>query len=618
MSQGDIIQLLPDSVANQIAAGEVVQRPASVVKELLENSVDAQAKNIKLVVKEAGKTFIQVIDDGIGMSETDARMSFERHATSKIRKAEDLFQIHTMGFRGEALASIAAVAQVEMKTRREMDLLGTFLQIEGSVLQKQEPIACNKGTVVTVKNLFFNVPARKNFLKSNPLEMRHIVEEFIKVALANTTINFTLWNANEEIFHLQAGKLHQRIIQIFGSSYKNQLVPCQEQTPFLSIHGYIGKPEFAKKTRGEQYFFVNQRFIRNAYLHNAVLKAYDKLIPTDTHPFYVLFLKIDPKHIDINIHPTKTEIKFDDERTIYALLQATVRNALAAHNLMPSIDFETNADFSIFSIQHLYPTINNSTENIYTEKNYRNKNQANANYTQQNYNLQNWKKVYEHLQQQAPETENTQESFILESKVNTMNNPTKSYWQWIGEKDFLQVLQNFILLRKNENILLIRQDYALERIFYEKIIKSIKNNDIKTQKILFPNKIALSYTDFDLIAELANDIQKLGFEFELQKPNFILITGIPNDAIEGNEKELLENLLEQYRNATLPQEQERHIVLAQSFAKRLAKQKTTEISTIELQTLLSQLFATQNPNYTPDGNKIFTYLTESFFTNLLL
>ncbi len=340
----DIIQLLPDSIANQIAAGEVVQRPASVVKELLENSIDARATQIQLLVKDAGRTLIQVIDNGIGMSETDARMCFERHATSKIRTAEDLFKIRTMGFRGEAMASIAAVSQVELRSRRESDELGTHLKIDASELKTHEPCQTPVGTNICVKNLFFNVPARRNFLKSNPVEMRHILDEFQRVALSYPEVGFTLHHGETEVYNLPGGKMSRRIVDLFGKNYREQLADTREETPFVKVSGFIGKPEFAKKVRGEQFFFVNQRFIRHPYLHHAVLSGFEGLIPEGNHPFYVLNIEIDPAHIDINVHPTKTEIKFDDERSVYAIVRAAVKRATGVYGLAPAIDFEMDVN----------------------------------------------------------------------------------------------------------------------------------------------------------------------------------------------------------------------------------------------------------------------------------
>ncbi|SFQ47457.1 DNA mismatch repair endonuclease MutL [Hymenobacter arizonensis] len=342
----DIIHLLPEYLANQIAAGEVVQRPASVVKELLENAVDAGATQVQLIVKEAGKQLVQVVDNGAGMSPTDARMSLERHATSKIRSTEDLFRIRTLGFRGEALASIAAVAQVEIRTKQREHDTGTLLLVEGSQVTSQQPTACPDGTSIAVKNLFFNVPARRNFLKSNAVEMRHILDEFQHVALANPNIAFSLYQNDLEVFGLPAGKLSQRIVALLGNGYKEQLAACEEVTHSISVKGFVGKPESSKKSRGDQFFFVNNRFIRSAYLNHAVLAAYEGLLARDTHPFYVLFLELDPKAIDINVHPTKTEIKFEDEKTVYAVVRAAVKQSLGLHNIAPSLDFDGDVNFA--------------------------------------------------------------------------------------------------------------------------------------------------------------------------------------------------------------------------------------------------------------------------------
>src|ERR1700759_3651195 len=336
----DIIQLLPDSVANQIAAGEVVQRPASAVKELIENAIDAGADKIQLIIKDAGKSLIQVIDNGCGMSLTDARMSFERHATSKIKKAEDLFAIRTMGFRGEAMASIAAIAQVELKTRRHEDELGTCIIIEGSEVLSQDACSANTGTSICVKNLFFNTPARRNFLKSNPVEMRHIIDEFQRIALANPLIFFTLHHDGQEVFHLPGSILKQRIVHLFGNNYNQRLVPVEEDTTIIKLHGFVGKPEFARRTRGEQFFFVNNRYIRDGYLNHAVLTAFAELLPDDSFPMYVLFIEIDPSKIDINVHPTKTEIKYQDERSIYAIIRSAVKRSLGRYNITPTLDFD--------------------------------------------------------------------------------------------------------------------------------------------------------------------------------------------------------------------------------------------------------------------------------------
>src|SRR5882672_8152343 len=378
----DIIQLLPDSIANQIAAGEVVQRPASAVKELMENAIEAGAEKITVIIKEAGKTLLQVIDDGAGMSETDARMSLERHATSKIRTAEDLFTLRTMGFRGEALASIAAVSQMEMRTRLGHHELGTLLVVEGSEVKKQEPVACEKGTSISVKNLFYNIPARRNFLKSNPVELRHAIDEFQRLAMAHPEIAFSFIQGDAAVLDLNPAKLSQRIVALFGKSYQEQLAPCQEETTLIKVTGYIGRPESAKKTRGEQFLYVNHRFIRSNYLHHAVMNPFEGLLQDNSFPFYVLFIEIDPKHIDVNVHPTKTEIKFDDERAVYAVVRSAVRQALGAHNLSPALDFigDVNMVSKLNTSQPL-------TKEQYYEEQFGN--------SLQRSNLSNWEKLFE-------------------------------------------------------------------------------------------------------------------------------------------------------------------------------------------------------------------------------
>src|SRR5688572_12752891 len=406
----DIIQLLPDSIANQIAAGEVVQRPASAVKELIENSIDAKATAIQLIVKESGKTLIQVIDNGMGMSETDARMSLERHATSKIRKAEDLFTLHTKGFRGEALASMAAVSQMEMRTRPDDLELGTCLVIEGSEVKKQELTACDKGTSISVKNLFYNIPARRNFLKSNPVELKHIIDEFQRLALANADISFSFIQGDEVIYDLPVGKtpsLSQRIVNLFGKTYQEQLASCQEETDYVKVTGYVGKLEFARKTRGEQYLFVNRRFIRSNYLHHAIMTAFEGLLPEGNFPFYVIFIEIDPKHIDVNVHPTKTEIKFDDERAVYAVVRAAVRQSIGSHNLTPAIDF--NADVNI--ITKLSQSAGQSKD-VYFEERF-----STALHRS---NLENWDKLFDAQERVQPGQEQLPSPQILrfESALN--------------------------------------------------------------------------------------------------------------------------------------------------------------------------------------------------------
>src|SRR5688500_2840104 len=443
----DIIQLLPDSIANQIAAGEVVQRPASAVKELIENSIDAKATAIQLIVKESGKTLIQVIDNGMGMSETDARMSLERHATSKIRKADDLFTLQTKGFRGEALASIAAVSQMEIKTRLEDQELGSCIVVEASEVKKQEPVACEKGTSISVKNLFYNIPARRNFLKSNPVELKHIIDEFQRLALAHADIVFSMVQTDEVIYDLPAGKLSQRIVNLFGKSYQEQLAPCQEETNVVKVHGYVGKPEFARKTRGEQFLFVNQRFIRSNYLHHAVMSAFENLLPENSFPLYVIFIEIDPRHIDVNVHPTKTEIKFDDERAIYAVVRSAVRQAIGSHNLTPAIDF--NSDVNIISKLSQAAAQSND---VYFEERFST--------GLRGPNQEHWEKLFEQSKNfGAPSTE--PQVLRFESSVNK---PDQLVEPSSEEKALIQLHLRYIMRQVRSGLMILDQQFAHERI----------------------------------------------------------------------------------------------------------------------------------------------------------
>ena len=418
----DIIQLLPDNIANQIAAGEVIQRPASAVKELLENAVDAGATEVRLFIQDAGKALVQVIDNGKGMSETDARMAFERHATSKIRNIDDLFHIKTMGFRGEALASIAAVAQVELKTKRAGDAAGIYIEIDNSVVKKQEPVASPAGTSIAMKNLFFNVPARRNFLKTNAAEMRHIVDEFTRVAMAFPEIFFSL-NANgQEMFHLEKGTLKQRIVQLLGNSYNAKLVSVQEETDYMNIYGFVGKPETAKKTRGDQYFFVNNRFIKSPYLNHAVMQAFDEMIAKDSFPMYALFIDLDPSQLDINVHPTKQEIKFEDEKIIYAFVQSAVKHALAQFSITPALDFDLDASIQQldavskpFTDENKSTAVSSSLYHTFTQKNQ-------SHFIESKSGLKDWKEFYQPAGSQP--AAGSQQSFIDKELQSAGQRPT--------------------------------------------------------------------------------------------------------------------------------------------------------------------------------------------------
>ena len=458
----DIIHLLPDAIANQIAAGEVVQRPASVVKELMENAVDAGAHRIQVIIRESGRLLVQVIDDGSGMSETDARMSLERHATSKIRKAEDLFSLRTMGFRGEALASIAAVAQVEMKTRLADRELGTLLAVEGSEVKRQEPVVTEKGTSIAVRNLFYNIPARRNFLKSNPVEMRHIVEEFQRIALAHPDLSFSLVHGDEKIYDLESSNLAQRVVGLFGKSYQSQLASCGEETDLVAVTGFVGKPEAARRTRGEQFIFVNERFIRNNYLNHAVIGAYEGLLPDGAFPFYVLFLRIDPRHIDVNVHPTKTEIKFDDERAVYAVVRAAVRQALGVHNLTPALDY--SADINLMGKISGSPSL--SREQFLDEQ---------LGGGLERSNLQNWEKLFEEAQPSQS---------ALFDQAMAASSP-RAPLPVPSEIPVFQLPSGYLVRPARNGVMIIDPVAASERVLYESFQRKLKDKSASLCRACF-------------------------------------------------------------------------------------------------------------------------------------
>ena len=666
----DIIHLLPEYLANQIAAGEVVQRPASVVKELLENAVDAGATQVQLIVKEAGKQLVQVVDNGAGMSPTDARMSLERHATSKIRSTEDLFRIRTLGFRGEALASIAAVAQVEIRTKQRDQDTGTLLLVEGSQVTSQQPTACPDGTSIVVKNLFFNVPARRNFLKSNAVEMRHILDEFQHVALANPQIAFSLHQNELEVFGLPAGKLSQRIVALLGNGYKEQLAACEEVTHSISVKGFVGKPESSKKSRGDQFFFVNNRFIRSAYLNHAVLAAYEGLLARDTHPFYVLFLELDPKAIDINVHPTKTEIKFEDEKTVYAVVRAAVKQSLGLHNIAPSLDFEGDVNFApIRPLRagkgtglvdaHLPPAT--AAARAASTDGYRPDALAAAASSAArnpaapsgfaNFEADTRRDGYE---RQLPPRPTEQARRELEAFYRELGQPvrddvpidevTARSFETLaagapvapGPADFslglalpdalaarpaparegggagsraVQVQQRFVLVPVKSGVLLIDQEAARERILYEQYRQELSRAVGTSQTLLFPRTVTFSPADFAVLRELADPLHALGFLFAEFGPNTIAVEAIPAGMPAQDEKELLESLIEQFRTAAGPLKLDRSESLARALARRVAAgTATTRLPEAELNALADRLFACQVPGYTPDGRKTLVLL----------
>ncbi|MCA6481116.1 MAG: DNA mismatch repair endonuclease MutL, partial [Chitinophagaceae bacterium] len=545
----NLIQLLPEHLANQIAAGEVIQRPASAVKELLENAADAGATRIQLVVTDAGKALIQVIDNGRGMSETDARMAFERHATSKIRQIDDLFRINTMGFRGEALASIAAVAQVELKTRRPEDELGTHLEIENSKVVFQEPCSCPAGTQISMKNLFFSVPARRNFLKNNAVEMRHIIDEFIRVALAFPGIAFSLQSNGQEVFHLEPGNNRQRIIQLLGNAYQSKLVSVTEDTDYMNIRGYVGKPETARKTRGDQYFFVNNRFIKSAYLNHAVNTAFENLLPKDSFPTYILYIEVDPSQVDINVHPTKQEIKFEDEKIIYAFVQAAVKHALAQFSVAPSLDFSLNPDIQqLDAIQRPFTEDDKKTAGHSSLfQTFSKKNQAHFIEKTGESTLSHWKEMYRPSEQMGT-TDSSRPDTNASFWEKGANTKAAQGIQLSPDVPLVQLHQTYIIASTTDGFLLLHQQLAHERILYEKYSQAAHGRQMPTQKSLFPVLLNVGEADAALLSELLPDLSQIGYQIEKNESGEFVIQGIPADVLSGNEKNAIELLLEQFKH----------------------------------------------------------------------
>lgn len=602
----DIIQLLPDHVANQIAAGEVVQRPASVVKELLENAIDADANTIKLIIKDAGKTLVQVIDNGKGMSTTDARLSFERHATSKIRTAEDLFKLHTKGFRGEALASIAAIAHVELKTKQEQDDVGNTIEIEGSTVVSQDVVVTPKGTSVSVKNLFFNIPARRNFLKSDTVELRHVIDEFHRVALAHPNISFVLYNNGSETFNLPASNFRQRIVNIFGSKTNEKLVPVEEDTDVLKISGFVGKPEFAKKTRGEQYFFVNNRFIKSAYLNHAISSAFDGLLKNGSHPSYFLNLQVDPQTIDINIHPTKTEIKFDDEHTLYALLRSAVKHSLGQFNIAPVLDFDRDPSldtpYSYKSNQPHVPKIEvdrsfnpfKNDEKIITGKQT----------TVFKPTFNNWDSLYVGLESKSNEIENNFNEVQFESEEQTAS-------MFENDKEVEQTHTTYQLHNKyivstiKSGMLVIDQHRAHQRILYEDFLKNLTIKEASSQQLLFPLQLHFSKQDIEIINQLKEDLEHTGFVFSNVKKETVDITGVPVGVPESEVSIILEQLISDVENEVPDSNFSATDLLAKSMAKSLAIKTGQSLQKEEQEHIVNKLFACKEPHVSPTHRTTF-------------
>jgi DNA mismatch repair protein MutL len=590
-----IIQLLPDHVANQIAAGEVVQRPASVVKELLENAVDARATDIKLIIKDAGKALVQVIDNGLGMSVTDARLCFERHATSKIRQAEDLFSLHTKGFRGEALASIAAIAHIEMKTKQDQEELGTHIIIEGSKFVSQDVAVLPKGTSFAVKNLFFNIPARRNFLKSDTVEYRHVIDEFQRVALAHPKIHFTFYHNGSEMFNLPPSTLRQRIVNIFSGKTNEKLVPVQEETEIVAIQGFVSKPEFAKKNRGEQFFFVNDRFIKSGYLHHAVMAAYDGILKDGAQPSYFLYLSVPPNTIDINIHPTKTEIKFDDEHALYAILRASIKHSLGQFNVAPVLDFDRDSNLDT---PYHYKDLEGATPTIQVDGNFNPFAEDKPNKQFSSYRkpepTANWESLYVGLKQDTDEI--GQITFENEEVTSSLFNDEEV--EHAVHKTY-QIHKKYIVSSIKSGMVIVDQQRAHQRVLYEQFLVNMTVNQASSQQLLFPLNLFFSSGEMDLIAELQLSLMNTGFVFEENNTNHIVISGIPVNVTESEVSLVLEQLLSDLQDGIPESSFSQNDTIAKSMAKSLAVKTGTHLTEKEQENLVNGLFACKDPNVSP-------------------
>ncbi|MBT3382607.1 MAG: DNA mismatch repair endonuclease MutL [Prolixibacteraceae bacterium] len=605
----DIIQLLPDSVANQIAAGEVIQRPASVVKELVENALDAGATEIIIHIKDAGKTLVQISDNGCGMSPTDARMAFERHATSKISSASDLFCIRTMGFRGEALASIAAIADVELRTKKTEDEVGTLFHIIGSEVKTQEPVACNNGTSFMVKNLFFNVPARRKFLKANTTELKHIIYEIQRIAIPNPEIKFSLFHNNSPLYELPKSNYRKRIVDVFGKSISQNLVTVEEQTSLLNIFGFVGQPKYARKTMGEQFFFVNGRFMRHHYFHRAVMQAYEKLLPPETFPSYFLFIEIDPANIDINVHPTKTEIKFENDRAIWQIIHASVRESLGKHNVVPSIDFDQSGNINIPVPQKqgdniIFPDIQINPE--YNPFNEQKPETFGGSFTKpspsEKKNLERWEDLYEGTQLKLkPEEQNTGDFY------RNVDLDTQSPGQF-SRKKVLQLKQRYILTPVKSGLMVIDQKRAHERILFEKFMEVLKSESVASQQQLFPQTIELNPADSALLENILPDLLSLGFDIREFGKNTFIINGTPGVLDVSSPELIVEKLLEEYKNSPVDARSKAKEQVAISLAKASALDYGSELKPEEIDHLIDNLFACSTPNFSPDGKRVLTII----------
>ncbi|MDG1516474.1 MAG: DNA mismatch repair endonuclease MutL [Flavobacteriales bacterium] len=611
----NVINLLPDAVANQIAAGEVIQRPASAVKELMENSIDSGAEKIQLIIKDAGKTLIQVIDDGCGMTEQDARMSFERHATSKINTAQDLFALCTKGFRGEALASVCAVAHIEMKTRRAKDELGFHLINEGSKITKQEAITTPVGTSVSVKNLFYNIPARRKFLKSTSVETRHIIDEFQRVALIHPEIAFELINNDTEVYNLPKGNFRQRIVSVFGKSFDEKLVPIEEDTDIVGVAGFFGKPEFAKKTRGEQFFFVNKRFIKNSYLNHAIAQAMDDLLPPKAYPTYFIQLEIDPAEVDINIHPTKTEVKFGDEKSIYAILRAATKRSLNRFKVAPTLDFNQETSFNSYDPEFNGPIsepkvqVDSSFNPFEKPKEAKAKSWSSGNSfkTSSAKGSFDWKNLYE--QDKDLKNENF-DDLLGDIEFEEEHEQTKLIKEDINKFTFVkQIYKQYIQTFYKGNLIFIDQKRAHERVLYEYFQTALKEQKKTSQQLLFPESISLQAADAELLKSVLPDLQQMGIDINEFGPTDFVVNGLPSDLHELNAKQLIEQLIEQFKLNGDEVKIDKREALTKSMSRNIAIKKGQKLEVEEMSELVNQLFDCESPFINPYGKTTFFNFT---------
>jgi DNA mismatch repair protein MutL len=616
-SVADIIQLLPDSVANQIAAGEVIQRPASVVKELVENAIDAGATQVKVIVKDAGRTLIQVIDNGCGMSDTDARMAFERHATSKIRTANDIFAIRTMGFRGEALASIAAIADVELRTRETGHELGTFIYISGSEIIKQEPVSCDNGTNFQVKNLFFNVPARRKFLKSNPAELKHIINEIQRISLSNPEITISLHHNGSAVYELPSANKRVRIVSIFGKAINQSLIPIDTETSLARITGFVGQPKFARKTFGEQFFFVNNRYMKHPFFHKAIMQAYEKILPPDSVPSYFIYFDINPSDIDVNIHPTKTEIKFENESAIWQILQASVREALGKFNVVPSIDFDQEGavdipmplrDIGEVTIPEIKINPNyNPFDTPPVTRNYSGSGGGFSSRPVEKTQVANWQSLYKGLENDLSEKADLPVDEPVQARMEEQQ----------ITKSFVQFKNKYILTPVKSGLMVIDQKRAHERILYERLMQVLETNEVASQQQLFPETFELNASDATLLVSILPELRALGFDIREFGKNTFIVNGTPGVLNASSPVEIIESLLEETKNSPVNLQEKARETVAISLAQASAIPYGLVLKPNEINDLIDNLFACQTPNFSPKGKKVLSIMPLDDFEKLL-